>query len=110
MAVDIKNLFNEVLPAGLVKNADEAKAMGAKFQINITGDTGGEWFIDVSPTGPSCKPGTGAADCTITIADTDFQSLVENPQSGMALFMAGKLKVAGNPMLAMKLQKLFSLQ
>src|ERR1700722_9962939 len=107
MAVDIKNLFNEVLPAGLAKNADEAKAMGAKFQINVTGDTGGEWFIDVSATGPSCKPGTGTADCTITISDTDFQSLVENPQNGMTLFMAGKLKVAGNPMLAMKLQKLF---
>jgi putative sterol carrier protein len=107
MAVDIKKMFNEDLPAALTKNAEDAKTIGAKFQMNITGE--GEWNIDVSSTGPSCKAGTGAADCTITIASEDFQKLAENPQAnGMQLFFAGKLKVAGNQMLAMKLQKLFS--
>ena len=111
MAVDIKQLFNDTLPAALSKNAEEAKTIGAKFQMNITGDTGGEWNIDVSSTGPVCKAGTGEADCTISITDEDFQKLVENPQAnGMQLFFAGKLKVTGNPMLAMKLQKLFSFQ
>ena len=110
MAVDVKKLFNEELPAALEKNAAEAKTIGAKYQMNITGE--GEWYIDVSESGPSCKPGTGpdgaAADCTITIAAEDFQKLVENPQAnGMQLFFAGKLKVTGNQMLAMKLQKLF---
>jgi putative sterol carrier protein len=109
MAVDIKKLFNEELPAALEKNPEEAKAIGAKYQLNVGGE--GEWNIDVSPTGPSCKPGTGDADCTITIAGEDFQKLVENPQAnGMQLFFAGKLKVSGNQMLAMKLQKLFALK
>jgi putative sterol carrier protein len=109
MAVDIKKLFNEDLPAALAKNAEDAKTIGAKYQWNITGPTGGEWSIDVSSTGPSCKAGSGPADCTISISDEDFQKLVENPQAnGMQLFFAGKLKVAGNQMLAMKLQKLFS--
>jgi len=107
MAVDIKQLFNETLPGALSRNAEDAKTIGAKYQMNITGE--GEWNIDVSATGPFCKPGTGAADCTITIAAEDFQKLVENPQAnGMQLFFAGKLKVAGNQMLAMKLNKLFS--
>jgi putative sterol carrier protein len=108
MAVDIKKLFNDQLPAALAKNAEDAKTIGAKFQMNITGE--GEWFVDVSSTGASCKPGQGeAADCTITIAAEDFQKLAENPQqNGMQLFFAGKLKVTGNQMLAMKLQKLFS--
>lgn len=107
MAVDTKKLFNEEIPAGLAANAEDAKTIGAKFQMNITGS--GEWFIDVSESGPSCKAGTEAADCTITITEEDFQKLVENPQAnGMQLYMSGKLKVAGNPMLAMKLQKLFS--
>ena len=110
MGVDIKQLFNEILPTALAKNAEDAKTLAAKYQMNITGDGGGEWFIDVSSTGPSCKPGKGeGADCTITITDEDFQKLVENPQqNGMQLFFAGKLKVTGNQMLAMKLQKLFS--
>jgi putative sterol carrier protein len=109
MAVDVKKLFNEDLPAQLDRNKDEAKTIGAKFQMNITGE--GEWYIDVSDSGPSCKPGTGPADCTITIAAEDFQKLVENPQqNGMQLFFAGKLKVTGNQMLAMKLQKLFGMK
>ncbi len=109
MAVDIKKLFNDTLPAALTKNAEDAKTIGAKFQMNITGETGGEWNIDVSASGPKCHAGTGEADCTITITDEDFQKLVENPQAnGMQLFFAGKLKVTGNQMLAMKLQKLFS--
>ena len=111
MAVDIKKLFNQDLPAALAKNSEEAKAIGATYQLNVTGPSGGEWQIDVSATGPSCKPGTGPADCTITITAEDFQKLVENPQAnGMQLFFAGKLKVTGNQMLAMKLQKLFSFQ
>ena len=108
MAVDIQKLFNEDLPAALAKNAEEAKAIGARYQMNINGPTGGQWSVDVSQTGPSCTPGAGAADCTITITDDDFQKLVENPQqNGVPLFLSGKLKVTGNELLAMKLQKLF---
>jgi putative sterol carrier protein len=111
MAVDIKKLFNEDLPAALAKNGDAAKAIGAQYQMNITGPTGGEWNIDVSASGPFCKTGSGPADCTISIADEDFQKLVENPQAnGMQLFFSGKLKVSGNQMLAMKLNSLFALQ
>jgi putative sterol carrier protein len=112
MAVDIQKLFNEELPAQLAKFPDQAKQIGAKFQINITGDGGGEWFIDVSAeTGVSSSAGNpGNADVTITMASEDFQKLQENPQAnGMALFFAGKIKMAGNQLLAMKLNKLFSL-
>ena len=109
MAVDIKKLFNEELPAAIAKAPEKAKEVGHKFQMNITGDTGGEWTIDC--LAPSCVPGNpGGAECTINIADADFQKLVENPKAnGMPLFFAGKLKVQGNQMLAMKLEKLFDL-
>jgi len=109
MAVDIQKLFNETLPAGIAKNADKAKEIGAKFQMNITGDGGGSWFIDLTASGPNAVAGDpGGADCTITISAEDFQKLHENPQAnGMQLFFGGKLKVAGNQMLAMKLSKLF---
>ena len=107
MAVDAKKLFNEELPAALARNAEEAKTIGAKYQMNITGE--GSWFIDVSASGPKCVPGEEPADCTITITSEDFQKLIENPQqNGMQLFFAGKLKIGGNNMLAMKLNKLFS--
>jgi putative sterol carrier protein len=111
MAVDIQKMFNEMLPSQIAAHPDAAKQIGAKFQVNITGEGGGEWYIDVSETGPKAQNGNpGGADCTITITTEDFQKLVENPQAnGMQLFFAGKLKVAGNVMLAQKLGKLFNL-
>ena len=111
MAVDIKKLFNEELPAALAAIAEAAKQIGAKYQINVTGDGGGEWFIDVSDSGPKVEAANpGTADCTMTMTVEDFQKLHENPQAnGVQLYFGGKLKVAGNPMLAMKLQKLFTL-
>ncbi len=111
MAVDIQKLFNVDLPAALEKNAAEAKEIGAKYQLNVTGEGGGEWFIDVSASGPKAEAGNpGTADCTISVTSEDFQKLHENPEvNGMQLFFAGKLKVQGNQMLAMKLKKLFAL-
>jgi putative sterol carrier protein len=111
MAVDIKELFNTTLPGAIEKKPDEAKEIGAKYQINIAGDNGGEWYIDCTDSGPKAEAGNpGGADCTIDIAEEDFQKLVEDPQAnGMQLFFSGKLKVTGNQMLAMKLQKLFAL-
>lgn len=111
MAVDIQKLFNEELPAKISQHADAAKQIGGKFQINITGEGGGEWFVDASESGQKVEKGNpGGADVTVTIASEDFQKLLENPQAnGVQLFFAGKLKMTGNQMLAMKLQKLFTM-
>ena len=111
MAVDIQKLFNEDLPAQIAKFPDAAKQIGATFQMNITGEGGGEWFINLSDSGPSASASNpGNADCTMTMTTEDFQKLHENPQAnGMQLFFSGKLKVSGNQMLAMKLSKLFTL-
>ena len=111
MAEDIKKLFDEDLKSAIEKNPDAAKEIGAKFQINISGDGGGQWFIDCTDS-PKLEAGTGGEpDVTIDVAEEDFQKLMENPEAnGMQLFFQGKLKVQGNQMLAMKLQKLFQLR
>jgi len=106
MAVDIPKLFNEQLPERLTNNADEAKTINATYQMNITG--AGSWHLDLTSSGPKVTQGEKPADCTITITSEDFQKLQENPAAGMQLFFAGKLKISGNQMLGMKLQKLFS--
>ncbi|SRR6266542_980923 len=108
MAVDIPKLFNEQLPDILTRNADEAKAINAKYQMHITG--AGSWHLDLTSSGPSITAGEEPADCTVTITAEDFQKLQENPAAGMQLFFAGKLKISGNQLLGMKLQKLFSLK
>jgi putative sterol carrier protein len=50
------------------------------------------------------KEGTAqSAGCTITIGDSDFIDIVTGKLNGQMAFMSGKLKVAGNMSLAMKL-------
>jgi putative sterol carrier protein len=109
--MDIPKLFNEKIPAAMASNPDAIKAIGAKFQLNIGGDGGGEWFLDCSATGPKAEKGSpGGADCTVKIDAENFARLLENPQAnGVKLFFTGKLKVEGNPVLATKLLKLFEL-
>jgi len=90
MGVDIRKLFNEELPNSLSNNSESAKEIGGKFQVNITGEDGGEWFIDVSYSGPNICQGNDSADVTITMSAEDFQKYYENPSvNGMQLFFAG---------------------
>jgi putative sterol carrier protein len=110
-AYDIQKMFNHSIPDGMAKKPEVAKEIGGKFQINITGENGGgEWYVDT--TANSCVPGNpGGAECTVTISVDDFRKYLSNPQAhGMQLFFAGKLKIAGNQMLAMKLGKLYDLR
>lgn len=108
MTVDIRKLFNEDIPAALAKRGDDARKIGGKYQINVA-DTG-SWNIDLVSNPPTAAEGTATdAGVTIDVGAADFQTLLADPGAGMKLFFAGKLKVKGNQMLAMNLQKLFGL-
>lgn len=108
MTVDVKKLFNEDLKAALAARGADARKIGGKYQLNVTG--AGGWTIDLVSDPPSITEAVAAdAGVTIDVAESDFQTLVADPGAGMKLFFAGKLKVKGNQMLAMNLQKLFAL-
>jgi putative sterol carrier protein len=100
-------MFNEDLPAVVVSRAEDAKLVNAKYQMNITG--AGCWHLDFTSTGPSVTAGEREADCKITLAVEDFLKIHENPAVGQQLFLTGKLRVTGNMMLGMRLQKIFDL-
>src|SRR4051794_21685438 len=89
--VDMQKLFDEELPLALIKHAAEARAIGATFQLNVTG--AGQWHVDLTPKGPTCVRGKGPADCTVTIAEDDFRALLANPKTmTVYLFLRGRLK------------------
>ena len=76
----------------------------------ITGDGGGEWTVDCTSDPPACTRGdTGKAQCTVEVASDDFKTMLSDPNAGMQLYFQGKLRVSGDPMLAMKLQQLFEI-
>ncbi|XP_014376404.1 non-specific lipid-transfer protein isoform X3 [Alligator sinensis] len=86
------------------------KKIGGVFAFKVKDGPGGKeatWIVDV-------KNGKGSvdinsdkkADCTITMADADLLALMTGKMNPQTAFFQGKLKVAGNMGLAMKLQNL----
>jgi F420-dependent oxidoreductase-like protein len=84
--------------------------VNATYRFNITGERTGTWLVDLKNAPGAVLQGGEAeqpADCTITMEDDDFVALANGSLNAMAAFGQGKIKVQGNPMLAMKLQSLF---
>ena len=107
---DAKELFDVLVPEAIKRNPDKAKEVNAIYCFKITGDGGGTWTLNLTSDPPTCVQGdTGSAQCTVEVAHDDFKSMFTDPQVGMQLYFQGKLKVSGDPMLAMKLQQVFDM-
>eukprot|EP01104_Vermistella_antarctica_P020425 TRINITY_DN8728_c0_g1_i1.p1 TRINITY_DN8728_c0_g1~~TRINITY_DN8728_c0_g1_i1.p1 ORF type:complete len:243 (-),score=89.69 TRINITY_DN8728_c0_g1_i1:208-936(-) len=93
---------------GVKTNVDLAKKINSVYLFNITnGNDSKSWTIDLKANPPSVYEGKPSkADVTITISDSDYMGLVDGKVNGQQLFMGGKLKLAGNMALAMKLDQL----
>ena len=110
MPKDAAELFDRQVPAGLARYPAEAREVNAIYAFKIGGEGGGEWTVDLTSNPPTCVRGdTGKAQCTVEVAHDDFKSMLSDPNAGMQLYFQGKLRVSGDPMLAMKLQELFKL-
>jgi len=111
MPKDAPELFDDLLPKALEQFPDKAREVNAIYCFKITGDNGGEWTVNLASDPPSVvKSDDGSAQCTVEMAHDDFKAMLNDStgQVGMQLYFQGKLKVTGDPMLAMKLQQLFS--
>jgi putative sterol carrier protein len=107
--MDIQKLFDTDFTAWVAANSESAKRIGAKYQFNITGEGGGQWFLNLSSTGPKVERASGQrTDCTITISATDFETLWANPYAGESMYYAGKLWISGDEMLAMSLRDILA--
>ena len=103
--LNAKTIFDEVLPAKLSTDSEGAKATNSVYQFNITGDHGGSWTLDFTKDSDFVSEGeSDAADCTVTMTDSDFVDMWEGRLSGVQAFMMNKIKIGGNMALAMKLQ------
>ncbi len=96
-------------------SADIVKKVNAVYQWNIVDGSNkviSTWTSDLkNGTGSIyAGPAKGKADCTLTLSEDTLEGLVNNTLDSMKAFMAGKLKISGNIMLAQKLKSLFSPQ
>uniref|UniRef100_V9KAN4 Sterol carrier protein 2 n=1 Tax=Callorhinchus milii TaxID=7868 RepID=V9KAN4_CALMI len=106
----VQSVFREIEKKLQQEGESLVSKIGGVFAFKVKeGPDGKEglWVVDV-------KNGSGSvdfncekkADCTITMSDTDLLALMTGKINPQTAFFQGKLKIAGNMGLAMKLQKL----
>lgn len=109
MAVDVQEWFDEDFGAGLERHTDVARKVDAKFQVNITGEGGGEWWVDPS-AGKVERGNPGGADLTMVMDASTFAKVYDAPKSGLIQeFFAGHVKMTGNTSAAEKFADLLQL-
>jgi len=89
-----------------VNGPQMVKGVGGIYQFNIKNASSQtqQWELDLKNGNGSVKVGpSGKPDCTLTLADEDFVSIMTGKLNAQQAFMQGKLKVAGNMGLATKL-------
>ena len=104
----IGELF-EMLPERF--NAAAATGVNKTLQWNITGEETGVWaFQIIEGAGKLIPGGVEKPDTTFTTSATTWVAIAEGKQDAMKAFMTGKLKVAGDMMLALKVPEFFPVQ
>ena len=89
-------------------NPDAAKGMNATIQFNLSGDTGGQWYVAIKDGKADVQQGTApSANMTLSMTAQDYVDMVMGKLNGQMAFMSGKLKISGDMGLAMKMQTLF---
>ena len=90
---------------------EKAVGMDATIQLKLIGVQAADWFLVIKDSQCSLTHGTApAAKLTVTADSDDFIKIFTGQLDGMQAFMQGKLKLAGDMSLAMKLINLFKLQ
>ena len=101
-----KDIFDE-MGNKLASDPSATEGLNAVYQFVVTGDTGGSWYADSTGDAALVAEGThDSPNVTITVSAEDFVAIKTGELNGQMAFMQGKLKIAGDMGLAMKLQKL----
>ena len=88
--------------------AQKAKGVHARYQWELSGPNGGEWWIEVNDG--TYKMGKGKIDnpsVTFITSDADWVAMSNGKLKGTWAFMTGRLKVRGSQAVARKLNEIF---
>lgn len=105
MSSTAREMLEAMPDAFLPDKAGDAKAM---IQLDLTGDDGGAWLLDIA--GGECnvrEEKAAKADVTVTMDADDFVAMYTNKLNPVQAFMSGRIKIAGNVGMVMQLLNWF---
>ncbi len=90
---------------------EKAAGVDAVIQFKFTGAEPGEWYAAIKDGKVDVSRGTYATPkMTLTADSSDYVKIFTGELDGMKAFMEGKLKLAGDLNLAMKLMQMFKIR
>ena len=107
---DLSKLPLRLIFEGMVTefNAKEAKRWNTIIQYNITGKSGGKFYVEIKDQ--KCKLEGGEATnpkLIITASREDWVAIAEDKLEGQKAFMEGKMKVEGDMNDLFRMQEVF---
>jgi putative sterol carrier protein len=87
---------------------EKAKGVNVRYQFNLSGPHGGDWFIDVNDGKFKMDRGRiDHPDVTFVTSDKDWVALSNGDLGGTWAVLSGRLKIRGDRALAKKLGEMF---
>ena len=108
MPLTIETLMSK-MPAAFLP--EKAPGLDAAIQFKFSGAEPGDWFATIKDGKCTVEKGTHASPkMTLTADSADYVKIFTGELDGMQAFMQGKLKLAGDLNLAMKLMTMFKIR
>jgi putative sterol carrier protein len=90
---------------------EKAQGVDAIIQFRFTGAEPGEWIATIKDGKVEVGRGTDPSPrMTLTADSSDYVKIFTGELDGMQAFMQGKIKLAGDLNLAMKLMQMFKIR
>jgi putative sterol carrier protein len=105
--ITINELMHRMPKAFIPENAEGVDAV---IQYHLTGEEAGDWIVTIQNGQVGVAEGIAEnPKMTLTADSQDYKEVITGKQNGMTAFMQGKLKLAGDLNLAMKLPNFFKM-
>ena len=108
MGLTVTELMSKMPKAFL---PEKAPGLGAVIQFNFSGAEAGDWFATIKTDICTVEKGAHPSPkMTLSSDSDDYVKIFTGELDGMQAFMGGKLKLAGDLNLAMKLMTMFKIR
>ena len=108
MPLTVADLMSKMPKAFL---PEKAPGLDAVIQFKFSGAEAGDWFATVKNDKCTVEQGTHPTPkMTLSADSADYVKIFTGEIDGMKAFMEGKLKLAGDLNLAMKLTQMFKIR
>lgn len=108
MPLTVSELMSK-MPKAIIP--EKAAGIDATIQFHFTGAEAGDWYATIKDGKCEVAQGTfPTPKMTLTADSADYVKIFTGELDGMQAFMSGKLKLAGDLNLAMKLMQIFKIR